>query len=133
MVQTKWRKCSLVQSYGDFDWRGQFHNLPRRLWDYTVIVPFLHIIIIITGLCSHTHAHTCIATQIYDLKSGYVGGPGLLRSTCAEVSTMMTVMVTTRLDPALEARIRSWMFRTGNSSSICTEFTLKVMSALSVK
>eukprot|EP01043_Picozoa_sp_COSAG02_P048285 COSAG02_NODE_4729_length_5044_cov_2.301517_5_plen_76_part_01 len=32
----------------------------------------------ITGLYSHTHAHTCIATQVYDLKSGYVGGPGLL-------------------------------------------------------
>ena len=34
----------------------------------------------ITGLYSHTHAHTCIATQVYDLKSGYVGGPGLLKS-----------------------------------------------------
>ena len=34
----------------------------------------------ITGLYSHTHAHTCTATQIYDLKSGYVGGPGLLKS-----------------------------------------------------
>ena len=36
MVQTKWRKCPLVQSSGDFDWRAQFHNLPRRLWNFTV-------------------------------------------------------------------------------------------------
>ena len=35
---------------------------------------------LITGPLRHTHAHTCTATQIYDLKSGYVGGPGLLRS-----------------------------------------------------
>ena len=35
---------------------------------------------VITGPLRHTHAHTCTATQIYDLKSGYVGGPGLLRS-----------------------------------------------------
>ena len=34
----------------------------------------------VIGLYSHTHAHTCIATQVYDLKSGYVGGPGLLKS-----------------------------------------------------
>ncbi len=34
----------------------------------------------ITGLYSHTHAHTCIASQVYELKSGYVGGPGLLKS-----------------------------------------------------
>ena len=32
----------------------------------------------ITGPLRHTHAHTCTTTQIYDLKSGYVGGPGLL-------------------------------------------------------
>ena len=25
-----------MQSSGGFDWRAQFHNLPRRLWDYTV-------------------------------------------------------------------------------------------------
>eukprot|EP01043_Picozoa_sp_COSAG02_P128126 COSAG02_NODE_65559_length_257_cov_4.677215_1_plen_34_part_01 len=33
----------------------------------------------ITKPLRHTHAHTCTTTQIYDLKSGYVGGPGLLR------------------------------------------------------
>jgi hypothetical protein len=53
---------------------------------YTVLGEFAELVVVydkllvITGLYSHTHAHTCIATQVYDLKSGYVGGPGLLKS-----------------------------------------------------